>query len=88
MELKVTSLEGKESGSVQLPDAIFGLEPRKDIAVIEGVMGLYDGAGGDDEAGSTAQLAKLLGLPVVLVVDASKASRSVGAMALGFKGGV
>jgi cobyrinic acid a,c-diamide synthase len=57
----------------------------KDIAVIEGVMGLYDGAGGDDEAGSTAQLAKLLGLPVVLVVDASKASRSVGAMALGFK---
>ncbi len=31
MELKVTTLEGKESGSVQLPDAIFGLEPRKDI---------------------------------------------------------
>jgi cobyrinic acid a,c-diamide synthase len=57
----------------------------KDIAVIEGVMGLYDGATGDDEAGSTAQLAKLLGLPVVLVVDASKASRSVGAIALGFK---
>jgi large subunit ribosomal protein L4 len=31
MELKVTTLEGKESGSVQLADAIFGLEPRKDI---------------------------------------------------------
>jgi large subunit ribosomal protein L4 len=31
MELKVTTLEGKETGSVQLPDAIFGLEPRKDI---------------------------------------------------------
>ena len=57
----------------------------KDIAVIEGVMGLYDGATGDDEAGSTAQLAKLLGLPVLLVVDASKSSRSVGAVALGFK---
>ncbi len=57
----------------------------KDVAVIEGVMGLYDGATGDDDAGSTAQLAKLLGLPVVLVLDASKASRSVGAMALGFK---
>src|SRR6187551_4111568 len=31
MELKVTTLEGKETGSVQLPDAIFGLEPRQDI---------------------------------------------------------
>lgn len=57
----------------------------KDIAVIEGVMGLYDGANGDDDAGSTAQLAKQLGLPVALVVDASKSSRSVGAVALGFK---
>ena len=31
MELKVTTLEGKEAGSVQLSDAIFGLEPRADI---------------------------------------------------------
>ena len=71
------------------PEAIRELFHRamagKDIAVIEGVMGLYDGATGDDEAGSTAQLAKLLGLPVVLVIDASKSSRSVGAVALGFK---
>ncbi len=71
------------------PEAIRELFHRamagKDIAVIEGVMGLYDGANGGDDAGSTAQLAKLLGLPVVLVLDASKASRSVGAMALGFK---
>ncbi len=57
----------------------------KDVAVIEGVMGLYDGATGDDDAGSTAQLAKWLGLPVLLVLDASKSSRSVGAMTLGFK---
>ncbi len=71
------------------PEAIRELFHRamvgKDVAVIEGVMGLYDGANGDDDAGSTAQLAKWLGLPVVLVLDASKASRSVGAMALGFK---
>ncbi len=56
-----------------------------DVAVVEGVMGLYDGFGGDDEAGSTAHLAKLLGLPVLLVVDASAAARSVGAAVLGFK---
>ena len=71
------------------PEAIQELFQRamvgKDIAVIEGVMGLYDGATGDDEVGSTAHLAKQLGLPVVLVLDASKASRSVGAMALGFQ---
>lgn len=71
------------------PEAIRELFHRamagKDVAVIEGVMGLYDGANGDDDAGSTAQLAKLLGAPVVLVLDASKSSRSVGAIALGFK---
>ena len=31
MEMKITTLEGKEAGSVELPDAIFGLEPRSDI---------------------------------------------------------
>src|SRR5271155_857503 len=38
-----------------------------DIALIEGVMGLYDGSGYEDECGSTAEVAKLLGAPVVLV---------------------
>jgi cobyrinic acid a,c-diamide synthase len=56
-----------------------------DMAVVEGVMGLYDGAGGETEEGSTAEIAKLLGLPVILVIDASKASRSVGAIGLGFR---
>ncbi|MEE9143568.1 MAG: AAA family ATPase, partial [Candidatus Binatia bacterium] len=57
----------------------------KDLAVVEGVMGLYDGIRGEDEEGSTAHLAKLLRLPVILVVDASAAARSVGATVLGFK---
>ncbi|WP_431315961.1 cobyrinate a,c-diamide synthase [Streptomyces murinus] len=55
-----------------------------DIAVVEGVMGLYDGAAGEGELASTAQVAKLLGAPVVLVVDASSQSRSVAALVHGF----
>ncbi|MFF8912343.1 cobyrinate a,c-diamide synthase [Streptomyces sp. NPDC015032] len=72
-----------------------------DLAVVEGVMGLYDGAGiqaghealgqggggrraGQGELASTAQVAKLLRAPVVLVVDASSQSRSVAALVHGF----
>jgi cobyrinic acid a,c-diamide synthase len=56
-----------------------------DFAVIEGVMGLYDSVSGTDETGSTAQIAKLLACPVVLVIDASQTVRSAAAVALGFK---
>ncbi|MEU9544690.1 cobyrinate a,c-diamide synthase [Streptomyces mirabilis] len=55
-----------------------------DLAVVEGVMGLYDGAAGEGELASTAQVAKLLRAPVVLVVDASAQSRSVAALVHGF----
>ncbi|MFC5151630.1 cobyrinate a,c-diamide synthase [Streptomyces amakusaensis] len=55
-----------------------------DVAVVEGVMGMYDGASGAGELASTAQLAKLLRAPVVLVVDASSQSRSVAALVHGF----
>ncbi|WP_103531240.1 cobyrinate a,c-diamide synthase [Streptomyces sp. SM11] len=55
-----------------------------DLAVVEGVMGLYDGASGQGELASTAQVAKLLRAPVVLVVDASSQSRSVAALVHGF----
>jgi cobyrinic acid a,c-diamide synthase len=55
-----------------------------DIAVIEGVMGLFDGASDRDDFASTAHVARLLGAPVVLVVDASGVSSSVAALLHGF----
>ena len=54
-----------------------------DVAVVEGVMGLYDGRG-SGTCGSTAHVAQLLRAPVVLVVDASAQSRSVAALVHGF----
>ncbi len=55
-----------------------------DLALVEGVMGLFDGAAGQGELASTAQVAKVLRAPVVLVVDASSQSRSVAALVHGF----
>jgi cobyrinic acid a,c-diamide synthase len=54
-------------------------------AVIEGVMGLYDGARYDSEEGSTAEIAKQLGAAVIVVLDAAKVARTIGAVALGMQ---
>jgi len=62
------------------------------IAVVEGVMGLFDGVdpavvpGEDPDFGSTAHVARLLAAPVLLVVDAARAGRSVAALVAGFAG--
>jgi cobyrinic acid a,c-diamide synthase len=56
-----------------------------DILLIEGMMGLFDGKDGETESGSSAEIAKLLKLPVVLVLDASKTARSIAAAVLGFE---
>ncbi|MEX1176895.1 MAG: cobyrinate a,c-diamide synthase [Nitriliruptor sp.] len=54
-----------------------------DVSIVEGVMGMFDGRGSDDEA-STAHVARSLRAPVLLVVDTSAASRSVAAEVHGF----
>ncbi|WP_249010709.1 cobyrinate a,c-diamide synthase [Conexibacter sp. DBS9H8] len=55
-----------------------------DVSVIEGVMGLFDGASGRGELASTAHVAKLLGAPVVLVVNGAAMARSAAAVIHGF----
>lgn len=74
--------------SVLLPHAtlrtLFARAARRaDFAIVEGVMGLFDGRNGRDDEGSTAELAKLLDAPVVVVIDVAKTSRTAGAIALG-----
>lgn len=54
------------------------------IAVIEGVMGLFDGHASTNDRGSTAELAKLLQAPIILVVDGSHMARSAAALVQGY----
>lgn len=56
-----------------------------DIAVIEGVRGLYEGLEGLSDIGSTAQIAKLLDCPVILVINARSITRSAAALVMGYK---
>ena len=56
-----------------------------DIGVVEGVMGLYDGRNGLESAGSTAEVARWLRAPVILVMDVAKMSGSAAAIALGYR---
>lgn len=65
------------------PDRIKGLAAGTGDLIIEGAMGLFDGAPPDGK-GSTADLAKTLNLPVVLIVDAKSMSQSVAALVAGF----
>jgi cobyrinic acid a,c-diamide synthase len=60
------------------------LEAAAEIVLCEGVMGLFDGTGPGGETGSTAELARLTGWPVVLVVDARRQGASAAALVAGF----
>ena len=56
-----------------------------DAVLVEGMMGLFDGKDGLTDTGSSAEIARLLHLPVVLVLDAAKSARSLAAVVLGFE---
>jgi cobyrinic acid a,c-diamide synthase len=56
-----------------------------DCVLIEGVMGLFDGASGTDDTASTAHIARLLNCPVLLILNCSSTSRSIAAIAHGYR---
>lgn len=67
-----------------LAGLVSDLEGGADIVLCEGVMGLFDGTGAEGETGSTADLARITGWPVVLIVDAHGQGASVAALVRGF----
>jgi cobyrinic acid a,c-diamide synthase len=71
------------------PEQIAGLLARRaagaDIAIIEGVMGLFDGYAGDDDSGSSAHIARLTETPVVIVLDAKAMARTAAALVAGLR---
>lgn len=71
------------------PDQIAGILARRsagaDLAIIEGVMGLFDGYSGDDDTGSSAHIARLTSTPVVVVLDARAMARTAAALIAGLR---
>ena len=87
---RITGVESRNLDSWMLPqkknmDIFHKNTTQADVVVVEGVMGLFDGYDGQTEAGSTAQMAKWLDLPVMLVVDARSMARSAAALVQGFE---
>ena len=71
-------------GQKQVLDSFIS-HSNSDISIIEGVMGYYDGFEGNSNYASSHHVASITKSPVILVLDASKTARSIGATALGFQ---
>jgi len=71
------------------PDAVLKTFVRSsracDLAIVEGVMGLFDGVSGSEDSASTAEISRILNAPILLVVDVSRAAGSIAALVHGFK---
>ena len=78
------NLDGWMMGKEAALDTFLSESAGADVALIEGVMGLFDGASPTSGEGSTAEIAKWLDAPVLLALDASGMARSVAAIAHGF----
>jgi len=78
------NLDGWMMGREAVRSTFLEATREADVAIIEGVMGLFDGASPTSEEGSTAEIAKWLEAPVALVVDAGGMARSVAALVAGF----
>jgi cobyrinic acid a,c-diamide synthase len=79
------NLDGWMCGRARVLDLAARAAAGADVAVVEGVMGCFDGVDGTSDEGSTAQVARWLGAPVVLVLDAAALARSAAAVVLGFE---
>ena len=79
------NLDGWMCGRQRVLQSVARAAAGADVAAVEGMMGCFDGVDGSGEAGSTAEIAKWLAAPVVLVIDASAMARSIAALVLGFE---
>lgn len=79
------NLDSFMMGDATIKNLVGTVSADADICIVEGVRGLFEGLAGDSDIGSTAYLAKLLGFPVILVVDARSLNRSAAAIINGFK---
>lgn len=79
------NLDGWLMGKESLTSSFVSASKGSDISIIEGVMGLFDGHSPNSEAGSTAEIAKWLQIPTIILIDASGMAATFSAIASGIK---